>query len=289
MHIDPVVRKRRRALEHELNPDMVAVPKALGRSQDFGRRRRIELGHELAERRAGHEVIARNRLGRAILATVLDRDYTKAVMPDFGNVCLLEDLAAAVRDDAFHLFVELSRTETRIHELVDQRLDRLFVRLEHRVNDGCREGQALDALPRPIGANALARNPPNLLRIGLEEGVEKAPPEAIDDPIFERDDWRTYQHPPQPRGTVTGDDTNARQDAHTEQGVERCQRIIEIFALVIDACLPRDVDEIAAADVNEELLHLLVEREEAMRTDVEAVTAVLDRAGQTADPVQTLE
>src|SRR5205823_13887934 len=114
---------------------------------------------------------------------------------------------------------------------------------------------------------------------GLEEGAERAPPKAINTPILNRDDFRTHQYPPQPRGAVAGDDTNARQDTHAEQCVERCQRIIEIFALVIDARLPRDVDEIAAADVNEELLHLLVEREEAMRTDVEAVAAMLDRTG----------
>src|SRR5437763_15381264 len=111
MHIDPVVRKRRRTVDHELDPDMVAVPKALRRSQDFGRRPRIELGHELAERRARHEVVARYRLGRAILAPVLDPDHTKAVVPDFGDVCLLEYLAAAVRDDAFHLFIELPRAK----------------------------------------------------------------------------------------------------------------------------------------------------------------------------------
>src|SRR5215467_12810706 len=86
----------------------------------------------------------------------------------------------------------LTGAQTRIAELVDERLDdgssilgpALALR-EKCPFDRLGEVQALDALGGPVGRKLLSTHSPNLLVVGLEENTEEAVAELIADPVLQ--------------------------------------------------------------------------------------------------------
>jgi hypothetical protein len=71
-------------------------------------------------------------------------------------------------------------------ELGDQRLDLVVLVAEEGGLRGGEEGEALDALGGPLGAQLGGRDAPHLLRVGLEEVLVEALAEAVGDPLLER-------------------------------------------------------------------------------------------------------
>src|SRR5205807_7448288 len=70
-------------------------------------------------------------------------------------------------------------------ELADQRLDLVALVTEERGLGGGEEGQPLDALGGPLGADLGGRDAPDLLVVGLEEQAVQPPAEALGDPLLE--------------------------------------------------------------------------------------------------------
>ena len=83
-----------------------------------------------------------------------------------------QDLATECTDFLGAFLPHLSGAQTRILELVDERLDAAAAFGQgHRGDDRFGEGKPLDALRRPLSPNLGTRNPPHLLRVGLEEDL----------------------------------------------------------------------------------------------------------------------
>src|SRR4029078_6223957 len=92
------------------------------------------------------------------------------------------DLAAEGDDLVAHRLPHLAGAEARGVELVDKRLD-LVVAVAHEGGlRGRPEGQALDPLGGPLGAQLGGRDTPDLLGVDLEEVVVDAPSEAVSYP-----------------------------------------------------------------------------------------------------------
>src|SRR4029078_10306524 len=95
------------------------------------------------------------------------------------------DLAAELLDAGRHLLPHLARSVARVLELPDQRLDLVAAVAEEGGLGGAEEGQALDALGGPLGAQLRGRHAPHLLGVGLEEVVVEALAEAVGDPLLD--------------------------------------------------------------------------------------------------------
>src|SRR4029453_17232465 len=82
-----------------------------------------------------------------------------------------------------------ARPEARILELVDQCRDDLAVtgstRAQERVAEGLAERQVPDPLGGPVRRDLRAWNPPDLLRVALEEDLVEAMAETVRDPLLE--------------------------------------------------------------------------------------------------------
>src|SRR2546423_2829310 len=93
--------------------------------------------------------------------------------------------------DVRHALPHLTGTEPRVSEAIDQRRHDLAATLrlsirEQRAAQHDPQVEALDALCRPVGRKLFGADAPNLFRVGLEEDVEKAPPELGAHPVLER-------------------------------------------------------------------------------------------------------
>src|SRR5207302_3783797 len=100
--------------------------------------------------------------------------------------------------------------------------------------------QVLDALRRPVGPDLVARNSPDLFRVGLEEVPEEPTAEAIRDPLVEG--GFLLARTDLPFG-VAQEDAARLVRAHVDQRVERLERISEIFVAVEDAAHARRSEE----------------------------------------------
>ena len=104
---------------------------------------------------------------------------------ELGDGRVHADLAAGGDDLVGHRLPHLARAEARVVELGDQRLDLVAAVAEEGRLGGGEEGQALDALRGPLGAQLGARDAPDLLRVGLEEELVQPLAEAVGDPRLE--------------------------------------------------------------------------------------------------------
>ena len=111
---------------------------------------------------------------------------------DGGDVEVGEDLAAHLLHARGDLLPHLSRAELGIEELLDQRglgaLLRDVARLAglfQEVRDRLADGEALDALCAPLGADPVAGHAPDLFGVGLEESEIQLAAEAVDEELLQ--------------------------------------------------------------------------------------------------------
>src|SRR5689334_4069327 len=95
-----------------------------------------------------------------------------------------------------HVLPELSGTVLWVQKLLDKRSFRVFLvdvsclvavkskKLFHEVLHRREQRQSLDALGAPCSRYPIARDPPHLFRIALEESQIQFTPEAVDEKVF---------------------------------------------------------------------------------------------------------
>src|SRR5262249_47118798 len=93
-------------------------------------------------------------------------------------------------------------------------------------------GEGLDPLGGPLGADVLAPEAPDLLRVGLEEHEEEPAAEAVRHPVLEAA-LATDREDPLPQ--VARDDPGALEEAELAERLQGLQRIVEEPAAIQDA------------------------------------------------------
>src|SRR5258708_31607835 len=186
--------------------------------------------------------------------------------------------AAEVR----HGLPHLARSESRIAKLVDQGGDALPATLGSAArNEGAShnepEGEALDALSRPVCGQLLGADAPHLFCVRLEEDAEKAKAELVAHPVFEA---LRILHRLQPRARVARHASDSLDRTQVPQRVGRRDGIREEATAVVDAGQPAPSQHLVAKDLRPQVFDLLVLGEEPVAADVEPVALVLDGASQ---------
>ena len=234
-----------------------------------------------AQRQRGDDVGALDALaagGDGDDAAVLDLDVVDAgVEPD---------LAAEGDDLVAHRLPHLAGAEAGVVELGDQRLD-LVVAVAHEGGlGGGPEGQALDPLGGPLGAQLGGRDAPDLLGVALEEVVVEAPAEAVGDPLLEvlllalgLDD----------RPQVGEAGAHELDRAELLDHVRAVERVVEELAVPVDARHARPLEELLLHHLVPEVVDLLGLGEEAVAAEIEAVSVADLGLGDAADLVLGLQ
>jgi hypothetical protein len=194
-------------------------------------------------------------------------------------------LAAALVDLARDRAPHHPRPLPRVLELLDERLDGGLGLEEHAQERGLQR-QVLDALRGPLGLQLRAGDAPDLLGVGLEEGQEEAPPEAVGHPLLEGVLDLAGEHRP---AQVAEADQDALDEAEAHQRVQRLERVVEELLLVVDAREARPLEELVGQDLLPHLVDLHRLGEEAVAAHVEVEVLVLLGAGDAADGVRLLE
>ena len=203
---------------------------------------------------------------------------------DLSDPLLHADFAARLGDPVAEGFPHHSGAEPRIIEFVDQAGG--VVRTGNRVPDSLAQRQILDPLGCPVGADLIARDAPDLLRVRLEEVPEEATAEAVGDPLVES--GLILVRANLPLGVAQQDPARSVR-THVEQRVEGLQRIGKILTAVEDAAHPRALQEIVGQDFLPQGLDRLHLREETVAADVVAVALVDLGAGDSAHHPAFLE
>jgi hypothetical protein len=284
MDVDPVVGKRRRLVHDQTHRQEVTIGQPGRRLADLGRRWRTEGAHELADGHARDEVAGDQR-ARAIRAGDDDALHAPLAAVDADHLGVQQDAAASPLDLTLHGVPHHARAETRVIELFDERADGPAGSDEH-AQDGRAQREIHDALRRPFGAQRRARDSPDLLRAGLEEGLEQPLAEAIGHPLFERVLARARKYLP-PEIAQHGE--NARAEPEPQQGIERTKRVVEELSVVVDAGEPGPADEILAEHLAPQLFDLRDLGVEAVTAQVEAEALEGRGARQSADVIELLQ
>ena len=101
-----------------------------------------------------------------------------ATAEDADHLGIQPDLAPAAHDLGCGGTPHHSWPEPRVVELLDQRPNRPPRLPVHAPQEGS-QGEILDPLSRPLRLELPARDPPDLLGVGFEEGEEEPTPEAV--------------------------------------------------------------------------------------------------------------
>ena len=174
----------------QADDDEVAVREPAGDLAHVRRGRGVHALDEVLHRHRRYRVVAAHRLDRVRVADAhVDGDDPAAREPDALDAAVRRDRAAALAHLPGDFLPQLSGTELRIEEALDQArvrgLRREAHRATHRVNDGARERQPLDALRAPRRADPGAGDAPDLLGVRLEERLVELPPEPVDEEVLE--------------------------------------------------------------------------------------------------------
>ena len=102
------------------------------------------------------------------------------------TLCSRSTWPPSLLDVVGHRLPHLAGAVAGVVELRDERLDLVALVAEERGLRGAEEGQALDALGRPVGADLRRGHAPDLLGVGLEELVEEPAAEAVRRPTARR-------------------------------------------------------------------------------------------------------
>ena len=262
--VDPVVREEVLAVEHERDGEEVAVAQALGGGDDLRRGCGSAMPTML---RSGSE---RDDVARLVLLAAGDAPWSTrpSSITSFSTGVFSSTWPPSLLDVVGHRLPHLARAVARVVELADQRLDLVALVAEERGLGGAEEGQALDPLGGPLGADLRGRHAPDLLGVGLEEEVEEALAEAVGDPLLEgvlaalRLDLRPE----------VGEHAARQLDrAELLDHVRAAQRVVEELLVPVDARHARALEELLAHDLVPEVVDLLDLGEEAVAAEVEAV------------------
>lgn len=165
MHVDPGVRERTLGIEDDARGDEAAVCEAAGGFEDMFRSRRGERRYEFGDRHGRDEPVGGDFPFGAVPVADDDASHGSVLVMDLHDGGFREDRSAGLADVIRHAFVHHARSEFRIPELVDERLDLSgLVRKESRP-DGARERQSFDALRRPFGLDLGAGDAPEFFGI----------------------------------------------------------------------------------------------------------------------------
>ena len=212
--------------------------------------------------------------------SVLDLDCADGVVVavDLPDALLHAHLAALFGDAVAEGFPHHARAQPRIVEFLDQAGG--VVGSGNGIPHRFAQRQIFDPLRRPVGADLVARNAPDLLGIGFEEVPEEPSAETVGYPLVEG--GFILAGADLPLGVA---EQNPRRlvGAHVEQRVERLQRVGEIFLAIENAAHPRALQEVVGQDFLPQRLDALHFGEEAVAADVVAIALVDLGAGDAAD------
>ena len=220
------------------------------------------------------------------LATGHDLDDAAVLDPQTGDRRVEPDFAALLVDVLGHLLPHLAGAEAGVVELGDQRLDLVALVAEEGGLGGAEEGQALDPLRGPLGADLVGGDAPQLLGVGLEEVLVEPLAEAIGDPLLKGVLAALgLDRRPQVGGHAAGQLDRAELADH----VDTLQRVLEELVVPVDPALARALEELLLHDLVPEVVDLLDLGEEAVAAEIEAVSVADLGAGDAADLVRGLE
>src|SRR5215472_13422604 len=174
-------------VDDQRDRDEVAILETVRRAYHLRRCRRIERSDELAHRHGRNELAALISAAGSVCRSGSDsaRAARPALNPDdrFAHV----ERRTATPNRPGQLLPHLARPMHRVAEAVDQSLDDLAVATakSKRTLDQRAHREILDTLRRPVGADLIARNAPNVLGVALEESLVEAAAEGVDNPVLE--------------------------------------------------------------------------------------------------------
>ena len=219
--------------------------------------------------------------GLDALAAGLDGDDAAVADLELLDAAVHPHLAAVGDDLVGHRLPHLARAEARVVELLDQRLDLVALVAEERGLGGRHEGEALDPLGGPLGAQLGRRDAPDLLGVGLEEVLVEPLAEAVGDPLLEVLLLALGLH----RGPEVGEAGADELDrAELADHVHAVERVLEELAVPEDARLARALEELLLHHLVPEVVDLLGLGEEAVAAEVEAVAVADLGLGDAARP-----
>src|SRR5450759_3330308 len=178
----------------------------LGRAPNRFRRRRVQTSDQLADWNAGDEIRAAMLLEVSAGGARHNRVDESAFVLDGIDRAAEKDGRTLFAGDVRHAFPHLSRPESRISELIDQRRDDLAAvsgrpARDQRAAKHEPEVEALDSLGGPVGGQLLGADAPNLFCVRLEEDAEETPSELVANPVLEA---LRILHRLQPRPGIAG-------------------------------------------------------------------------------------
>ncbi len=179
--------------------------------------------------------------------------------------------------------------EPRVEELLDQRrgVGAAEAVEPEDPHDRVQQAELLDPLRRPLRLDLGARDAPDLLGVGAEEGVVEAAAEAAHDPVLEAARVGVLElAAPVEVGERGADGLDQAEPAEDVGGP---QRIVEEAAAIEDPREPRPGQELLAEHLLPELLDRLELGVEAVAAEVEAVALELDSLRDPADDPVGLE
>ena len=223
---------------------------------------------------------------RAVVRRMDDPAARGGVEPQRAQRMAHQHAVAALDDAVARRLPHHARSLAGIAEAFQQRLGRHAVvgrpvepqRSPEPVEHRPAQAQPLDALRRPVRGHRVARHPPHLLGIGLEEDRIQLVAELVDHPVLEAPDVPARRDL---RLEVACHAQRRRPRPQVEQRLERAQRIAVEPAAIEDAAHARALDEIVGQDLVPQIDHLPRLREEPVPADVEAEAVMLHGA---ADP-----
>ncbi len=268
-------------VHNEADGDEIAVTKGFRRFDDILRRRRIKDEHQFLQRNGRKEM-------RAFLLVELAAGIGAGHVGDAGFIpvnglylAIQQHFAASSHDLLRCRLPHLAGAEAGIKEITDQRLgSRRGLLAFEGADDRLAQGEPLDALGCPVGADLIARDAPDLLRVALEEHVEELLAKTVRHPLGK---GHLRQNRLQPRLGVAEQDAESLHGPELEKTVHRLERVVEKLTPVVDAGEAWAIDEIVRHDLTPDLVHFLRLAEKAMSADIEAEAVGLHRAGDAAD------
>ncbi len=278
--VEPVVGEEAGAADDEADEDEVAVSEGGGGLDDLGGRSGTQAGDEVIERHGADELGGVDVGGPMVAGAGDDVGDLSAVVMDFGDLLAGADGAAEGADAVLEHFPHHAGSEARVVEFPDEGLWTVLAFGEEGLADSGAEGEVLDALGGPFGADLVAGNAPDLLGISLEEGIEETAAEAIGDPILE---GFLVGVGSESRTGEAEDGGGALDRAEVAEGFPDVERVLVELLVVEDAGEAWGQAEFGAEGFLPEALDLGHLGVEPVAADVEAVALVDLGARDAAD------